>query len=334
MRRANYTVFLPQGQYSAIAGWHNYDELNPVIDAQEITFEVIPDEMTHLLLKMRAIILDFNSNAPIPFHSMQIRLGGGDDLIYTPWRYAPWPDHIYVPPIQGDIWISVSFNEWYVDSGASISIGYTHIISFFSPLTINISGLLLNLGQLLDFGLVILFVFLVIKRWLAKTPQLNRRALLSDDRFIPLVLLMSSFLFPWVLYSDWGEYRTLSFVALPIRVLTFQGNIAFAVVSFGEWIILGLLSVVLLWAPLIGLLFMLSTPETKSSNKKTGKLLLFPFLYGVFCLIAVLLSGYTLGLGVILAFLGLPVWLVLKLYRREIGVPDIHLPLKKAERGL
>jgi len=333
LRRGNYTVFLPQGQYSAIAGWYNFYMLIPVIDAQEITFEVIPDETIHLRLKMRAIILDINSNVPIPFRSMQVRLGDSDDLIYTPWRYAPWPDHLYVPPIQGDIWISVSFDQWYVDSWANMSIGYTHIISFFSPLTINIFGLLLNFGQLLDIGLVILVVFLVIKRWLVKTAQLNRRDILSDNRFVPIILLMSSFLFPWVLYSDWGEYRTLNFVSLPVRVLTFQGNIAFAVVSFGEWIILGLLSFVLLWAPLIGLLSMLSTPESKSNSKKTGKLLLFPFLFSVCCLIAVLLSGYTLGLGALLAMVGLPIWLIQKLYRHEIGVPDIHLPLKKAERG-
>ena len=333
LRRANYTVFLPQGQYSAIAGWHNYDVLSPVIDAQEITFEVIPDEMIHLRLKMRAIRLNINSSAPIPFRSMLVRLGESDDLIYTPWRYVPWPDHLYVPPIQGDIWISVYFEDWYVQAWANISMNHTQRISFSSPLTINIFGLLLNLGQLLDIGLVILIVFLVIKRWLVKTAQLNRRALLSDNRIVPIILLMSSFLFPWILYSDWGEYLTLNFVALPVRVLTFQGNIAFAVVSFGEWIILGLLSVVLLWAPLIGLLFMLSTPESKSNSKKTGKLLLLPFLYSVFFLIAVLLSGYTLGLGAICAMVGLPIWLIQILYRREIGVPDIHLPLKKAERG-
>jgi len=65
---------------------------------------------------------------------------------------------------------------------------HTQRISFFSPLTINIFGLLLNLGQLLDIGLVILIVFLVIKRWLVKTTQLNRIALLSDNRFVPIIL--------------------------------------------------------------------------------------------------------------------------------------------------
>ena len=331
LRRSNYTIFLPQGQYPSLAGWYNYDRYNPIIDGLNVTLDVLPDEMIHLQLKMRAYRLDITSNPPIPFRSLTIRDSDVDNILDTSFGYSPWPEHLYLPPDEGDISITVRFDQWHLRTQTSFSEGYTHTFSFTSPLTINIFGLMLSLGQLLDIGLIFLIFILIMKRWFVLTAQMNRRALIFDERFVPLVMLISSFFFPWISYSDYSVYQSSFFVALPVRALTFQGNIVFTAISFGEWIIIGLLALVLLWAPFIVLLFQLPTPQSKSSDRRTVKLLLLPFLYGLFFLVGVLLSGSTLGLGVILAMLGLPIWLLQQLLRRNIGFPNIRLSSKKEE---
>jgi hypothetical protein len=335
LQYANYTVFLPQGQYSSAAGWFTYgDESNPVIDAQIVPFEVIPDEMIHLRLKMRALRFDISCNAPIPFRAMYVYWSGDYHyLLNTPFDYCPWPDHLYLPPIEGNIEVHVVFEDWYLQASIEQSTGHNYRLSFNSPLTMNVFGLLLNLGQIIDIGLAVFVLLLAIKRWFVKTAQVNRRAVLFDHRFVPFVLLLSSFLFPWIQYSDWGEYLTSYFPALPVRVLSLPGNITFSLTSIGEWIFLGLMSLVMLWAPLVGLLFSLSTPESKSTSRKTTKLLILPFLYGAFYLIAALLSGFPIGVGAILAMLGLLIWLFQKAITRVTGSADASLSSDKKESG-
>ncbi len=330
---ANYTVFLPQGQYSSAVGWFSYSsDVSSVIDSQILPFEITPDEMLHLRLKMRAFRLDINNNVPLPFYAIDVYgVGNYYHILRTPSEYSPWPDHFYLPPTEGVIEVHIRFNEWSLQASTELIDGQNQRISFSSPLTVNIFGLLMNLGQIIDFGLVVLMILLVVKRWFVKTAQNNRRAVIFDYRFLPLILLLSSFLFPWIQYSQWGDYLTSYFSALPVRVLTIQDGITFTVISFGEWIILGLLSLLMLWIPLVGLLSQLLTPESKSSSRKTTKLLLLPFLYGAFFLIGSLLSGYPVCIGPILAMLGLPVWLSQRAFRHKIRPTDVHPSSGKKE---
>ena len=331
--RANYTVFLPQGQYSSTAGWFDYgNDAGPVIDDQIVPFEIASEEMLSLQLKMRTFRLDIKSNVPLPFYAIDVyKTGDYHYILTTPSGYKPWPDHFYLPPIEGDVDIHIRFNEWWLRASAELSGGHNQKVSFSSPLTLNIFGLLLNLGQITDIGLVVLMILLVMKRWFVKTAQIDRKAVIFDHRFVPLILLLSSFLFPWVQYSQWGEELISYFPVLPVRVITIQGGITLTVISFGEWIFLGLLSLVMLWAPLVGLLSQLLSPESKSSSRKTTKLLLLPFLYAAFFLIGSLLSGYPIGIGAILAMLGLPVWLFQKAFRHEIRLPVVVLSSNKEE---
>ncbi|MFW9957543.1 MAG: hypothetical protein ACFFCT_05695 [Candidatus Odinarchaeota archaeon] len=333
--RANYTIFLPQNQYSSAAGWFKYSaESNPIIDALIVPFEIIPDERIRLLLRMRTLRFDINCNAPIPFRAMHVHWSGDyGRLLNTPFTYYPWPDRLYLPPIEGDIELHVLFEDWHLQASIVPSTGHKYTLSFYSPLTMNVFGLLLNLGQIIDVVLVVLILLLVMKRWFVKSVQISRKAVLFDHRFVPLALLMSSFLFPWVQYSEWGGYLTSYFPILPVRILSLQGNITFSITSFGDWLILGLMSLVMLWAPLVSLLFLISTPESKSNNRKTTKLLSLPFLYAAFYLIGAFLSGFPIALGTILAMLGLLIWLFQKAIIRVTRFTDASLSSDKKEGG-
>jgi hypothetical protein len=333
LQRANYTVFLPKGEYSSLVGWYDYSELHPVIDGQEVAFNVTPSDMLHLQLKMRTYRLDIAANPPIPFYSFEIWDANGNFLLDSSTRYSPWPEHLYLPPIDIGIRITLVFDSWYLRTQTSLLEGHIHRLSFSSPLTIDIFGFVLNLGQLLDIGLVALIFVLIMKRWFVLTAQLNRRAVVSDDRFVPLILLVSSFLCPWISYSDYSVYRFYYFAALPIGAVTFQGNSAFASVTLEASVFIGMLALVLLWVPFIVLLFLLPTPQSKSSYGRTGIPLLLPFLYGLFYLAGVLISGITLEIGTIFAVLGLPLWLLQKLIRHKIGFSNIHLSYRKTGRG-
>jgi len=340
LRSSNCTVFLPQDHYSSVIGWYNYYIDNPVIDPQEVVFDVLADERIDLRLELRTLRLDIVSTLPIPFDRMDIRFESMHSILTVDsWGgLFTLPDRLYLPPLEAEIWIGISFDQGMLETSASLSLGHTHELSLFFPLAINAFGFLLNLGQILAMGLVILILLLLLKRWLVKSAGVDRQALIYDSRFFPLLLLVLSFFFPWLtatgnlgFYAE-GYHTSSYFLAIPVSIESVQGSASVIVVSFASWYFIGAAVLLLSWAPLIKLFFMLPNPASHTQNRTTAKLLLLPMICSILCLIIAILSGLSLGLGAFLAMTGLPLWLLLKLGRGEIAIPR-HFIRKRKQEG-
>lgn len=287
-RNVNETIYVQNGNYTAIAGIFSYDYSN-VSSITEFEFE--DGQNIHISIRL---------------YMIQISLDISPDIYYTGLRFnwdeywniwfdfedlsPPYPDHIYIPARSGQLSASISYNMRqegrYSSASDSLDIdgNYNLLLTVRLPL-FSFFGAALTAGEIV---IIIIGIALLIGIGLSlqkpRTPY-GWRIIKSDPRFAPLFLLGLSVIFPWFNFSQVIPESSLIPIVfsrdfyLPLCVMMDSTQTSLGSLFFSRYFILDVpFKLLIFWAPLAYVYSKIGQPQKWKNDTSFFAALLLPVL--------------------------------------------------------
>ncbi len=351
--RANETLFVAEGNYTADVGWACDDYYPDPFDAQRLEFSIASDMKTVLEAKMKVVRLDLVGFELMPFEKFELSYGYWDNEQYEFWTYAYYEppivlcDYVYLAPLSGQLvfqgrsvdtlqndpltgYSGGSFNL----EGDIITDGTHHLelVGIFP--VIPVGSMLLGLGHFLTIFMMGFLMFILHRKYREVNTIENPRPLLRNPRFIPVLLLIAGAITPWyVITTNLNgsiEFSATMYFFVPIITVMIVAADFSTVLTFPfGWQFVLLLAGLLYWYPLTKIVSSMIAPQPKEKQHSLRHLGMITVLC-IMTLAPSLLAGIRPAIGVGLAISALLVWIIQDALQR-MREGDSKLEKKTAE---
>ena len=326
----NETVVMTSGNYSGIAGWHNWGQLLPT---HNITITLEENEYLLCIVRYQSPRIYLKISPLLPGYDIDIQTGYGYD-IYKGEFVSPLPEFVYIPGLEmsihiyiGSIWRFTYLQSVSIESNGTFDLILEANFPYFSFL-----GFALAPGEvvLIIFGIA-LILSIIISLYKYSTIQ-NTKQYFKDPRIVPLSLLTLSMIMPWfvrqhVYLFAGGPELVHHFImgAIPLELAFVEGS-SMVPTSYSLWIItpidwiLWMVILVMIWIPYYHSFKQISKPLNLTMINDFSIGLIVIAIYGSLLLIVNLWIYSALPfIGLFLVILAPISWILIVLIYRISG---------------
>ena len=329
--RANETLFVAEGNYSADVGWVCNDCYPDPFDAQRMEFRIESNMRTVLQIRMRAVRLDLVGFELMSLEKLEISYGFWEDEQYDFWAYSEPPivlsDYVYLAPLSGQLvfqgrTVDTLQNDpltgYYGGSfilDGEITTDGTHnleLVSIFPVIPVGIT--FLGLGHFLTMAIMGFLIFLLYRKYREIKTVEDARSLVENPRFIPVLLFIAGGITPWYMITEHLSGSVLFnatmyfFVPISAEVIVAADLSTVLAFPFG-WRFVLLISGILYWYPLTKIVTSLIAPKLKDKQHSSRHLGMITALC-IATLVPTLLAGIRPAIGIGLVIAGLVAWII------------------------
>jgi hypothetical protein len=180
---------------------------------------------------------------------------------------------------------------------------------------ISLFGFSFGIGEAIASLFAVALLGSVLKKASGKWHKEDLNTIVTNERFLPILLIFLSIFVPWYEYPNFyafdsliNEYDTV-FPPLSIFIQYTEGSL-FMVAPLPFWYLLVFLTVLLFWYPLYVMLLSIKHSVILNTDKSFAKMLLRPILLNVLFLIPSLLGSFPISYGALFVFASLPIYLI------------------------
>lgn len=277
----NETIYLPQGEYEGIIGWHvsfDYWEASAtsfVVENQKRTILQAPISTLKLQIDLsprvphlQMSVLFFNENSTAKF-----KYGDGPWISYSYYRFwnmaAHEIDYLYIPAIMGKLILGINVMDQILFFSSETDIDIQQEISGSNDLILDIDlayfeflGIALSPGETIVITIAVSIMFAAIIMLWKNTEEQKWISHLKSVKSIPFLLLLGSIFVPWFMvniqsgpFTDVYEINYLAFVPLMLLVTWNEGSLIFPI-GFPQSFV-SIIVIALFWVPFLSMLYVI-----------------------------------------------------------------------------